>query len=303
MSRSTMQESPRADTRPAPEAAARLRAAYNHCEAVARHHYENFPVASLLLPRALRPHVAAVYAFARQADDFADEASYEGRRLELLASCRVRLDRASMGQADDEVHLALADTLARHRLPVSLLHDLLSAFEQDVRVSSYETFDDVLAYCRLSANPVGRLVLHLAGRAEPALLERSDAICTALQLTNFWQDVAIDLDKGRCYLPREDMRRFGCAPGDLARRAVSEPFARLLGFQIDRTRGLFDRGRDLPALVGGRLGFELRLVVLGGRRVLDRIEEAECDVFSRRPKLTRADWGRLMARAVMGGGL
>jgi phytoene synthase len=301
MSRSTMQQSPPADTGRAPDAAARLRAAYSHCEAVARRHYENFPVASLLLPRALRPHVAAVYAFARQADDFADEASYAGRRLELLASFRERLDRAAAGQADEDVFVALADTMSRHRLPVVLLHDLLSAFEQDVRTSSYETFDEVLSYCRLSANPVGRLVLHLAGRAEPALMGRSDAICTALQLTNFWQDVAIDLDKGRCYLPRDEMRRFGVEPGDLERRAVTGAFARLLGFQIERTHRLFDSGRDLPSLVGGRLGFELRLVVLGGRRILERIEEAGCDVFRKRPKLTAADWSRLVARAAVGG--
>ena len=296
-----MQEPSRADTPSAPDAATLLRKAYAHCEEVARGHYENFPVASLLLPRSLRPHVAAVYAFARQADDFADEASYAGRRLELLSSWRARLDHAAAGRADDPIFVALADTIARRRLPVDLLHDLLSAFEQDVRVTSYETFEEVRAYCRLSANPVGRLVLHLAGRAEPALLECSDAICTALQLTNFWQDVALDLDKGRCYLPMEEMRRFGCSREDLARRAVSAPFIDLLRFQIERTRGLFARGEVLPGLVGGRLGFELRLVILGGRRVLDRIEDAGCDVFARRPTLGAADWGRLLARAALGG--
>ncbi len=280
-----------------------LKGAYAHCQLVARRHYENFPVASLLLPRRMRPHVAAVYAFARTADDFADESTYAGRREELLAGWRARLDRAASGTApgaDGPIFAALSHTIEAHRLPVQLLHDLISAFEQDVRVSSYDTLEELLAYCRLSANPVGRLVLHLAGRAEPDLLAMSDPICTALQLTNFWQDVAVDLDKGRCYLPRDDMRRFGCTPHTVESRRADAAFVRLLGHQIERTRRLFDQGAELPSRVGGRLGFELRLVLLGGRRVLDRIERAGCDVFARRPVLTAADWGWLVSRAALG---
>lgn len=280
-----------------PEQAA---AAFAHCERAARDHYENFPVASLLLPRPLRPHVAALYAFARQADDYADEAAFEGRRLELLSGWRRALDQAARGTAGHPVFIALGETLRRHPLPLALLHDLLSAFEQDVTVSRYETFDQVLAYCRLSANPVGRLVLHLFGRARPETLERSDTLCTALQLANFWQDIAVDLDKKRCYLPGEEQRRFGVTAAMLEARRLTSPIAALIAFQIDRTRSLFDRARDLPRLTGGRLGIELRLVLAGGRRVLDLIEAAGYDVFTRRPALARRDWALLSARALLG---
>lgn len=277
----------------------RLAEAYAHCERVAREHEENFPVASLLLPRARRRHVAAIYAFARQADDFADEAAFEGRRLELLADWRRRLDRAAAGTADHPVFIALSDTIARHGIPAGLLHDLLSAFEQDVRVRSYATFEELLAYCRLSAVPVGRLVLHLFGRTEDRLLPMSDAVCTALQLANFWQDVGQDLDKGRCYIPREDLDRFRCPVAAIERREVTPEFVELMRFQVARTRGLFARGRTLPREVGGRLGFELRLVVLGGQRILDLIERQGCDVLNRRPSLSAPDWGRLLVRAAM----
>jgi phytoene synthase len=271
--------------------------AYAACGKLARAHYENFPVASLLLPKEQRRCVAAIYAFAREADDFADEPQHEGRRLALLAGWRARLDGAARGDADHPIFIALSDTIARHDLPLALLHDLISAFEQDVRVTSYETFADVLGYCRLSANPVGRLVLQLFGRTDPLLLERSDAICTALQLTNFWQDVAVDRDKGRCYIPMEDMRRFGCTEATIRDAAVTPSFSAMMRFEVERTRALFRRGDALPKAVGGRLGFELRLVILGGMRVLDKIEQAGYDVFKRRPKLRAGDWGRLLMRA------
>ncbi|HZI92630.1 MAG TPA: squalene synthase HpnC [Patescibacteria group bacterium] len=278
-----------------------IASAYAHCERLARDHYENFPVASLLLPRDKRRNVAAIYAFARQADDFADEAQWEGRRLELLADWRRRLDRAAAGFADHPVFIALADTLATRRLPVELLHDLISAFERDVTVTSYESFDQLLGYCRLSANPVGRLLMHLFDQKEEALMLQSDSVCTALQLANFWQDVGIDLDKGRCYIPREDLDRFRCPAEDLRRREVSPSFVELMRFQVGRTRALFARGAGLPGQVGGRLGFELRLVLMGGQRVLDLIEAAGFDVFNRRPTLTTQDWGRLLVRAAVTG--
>jgi len=274
-----------------------ITAAYAHCERAARDHYENFPVASLLLPRAKRRYVAAIYAFAREADDFADEPAYAGRRAEMLADWRRRLDRASGGEADHPVFIALSDTIARHRLPVSLLHDLISAFEQDVRVTSYDGFDDLLGYCRLSANPVGRLVLHLFGLSDEALMLQSDSICTGLQLANFWQDVGIDLDKGRCYIPAEDLARFRCSREQLATRRVSPPFVEVMRYQVARTRSLFARGAALPAAVGGRLGFELTMVLLGGLRILEMIEAVEYDVFTRRPALGAPDWGRLLMRA------
>ena len=272
-------------------------AAYAHCAQVVRRHYENFPVASLLIPKQMRRHVAAIYAFARQADDFADEASYEGRRAGLLADWRCKLDAAAAGIATDPVFVALSSTIASQRLPVGLMHDLISAFEQDIRVSHYETFTDLLAYCRLSANPVGRLVLHLFGHSSDRLMEQSDAVCTALQLANFWQDVAIDQAKGRCYIPREDLVRFRCLPEDLARGRTDGGFVEVMRFEVNRTRDLFIKGSGLPAAVGGRLGFELRLVLLGGMRILERIEGSNYDVFRKRPALGAPDWALLLMRA------
>jgi len=279
--------------------ASEIDAAYAHCESVVRGHYENFPVASLLLHRRVRRHVAAIYAFARRADDFADEPAYEGRRLELIADWRRRLEEAACGTADHPVFVALSDTIRTRGLPVEPLRDLLDAFEQDVRVSSYETFDDLLAYCRLSADPVGRLVLHLSEHTDEKLLSQSDSICTGLQLANFWQDLSLDLDKGRCYIPREDLRRFRGSEDQVAARVASPAFIDLMRFQVSRTRALLARGAGLPSQVGGRLGFELKLVLLGGMRILDMIEKARYDVFSRRPSLRPPDWGRLLLRAAL----
>lgn len=274
-----------------------IAAAYDHCEKIVRGHYENFPVASLLLPRGKRRHVAAIYAFARQADDFADEDGYEGRRAELLADWRHRLDRAAEGTAVDPVFIALSETIRTQKVPVDPMRDLLKAFEQDVSTKRYDTFDSLLDYCRLSANPVGRLVLSLFDHRDEHLMVQSDFICTALQLANFWQDVTLDLDKGRCYIPEEDLRRFRCSAEDLDARKVTPPFVELMRFQVGRTRRLFGRGARLPAEVGGWLGFELKLVLLGGLRILERIEKVGYDVFTRRPSLTTGDWGRLLMRA------
>ncbi len=274
-----------------------IAAAYDHCEGIARGHYENFPVASLLLPRGKRRHVAAIYAFARQADDFADEDGYEGRRLELLADWGRRLDRAADGKAEEPIFIALSDTIRTQQVPVGPMRDLLKAFEQDVSVRSYETFDSLLGYCRLSANPVGRLVLSLFDHRDEPMLVQSDFICTALQLANFWQDVTLDLDKGRCYIPREDLRRFRYSSEDLASRKPTPAFVEVMRYQVDRTRRLFGCGSGLPGQVGGRLGLQLRLVLLGGLRVLERIEQCGYDVFSRRPSLTPSDWCRMLVRA------
>lgn len=276
-----------------------IRAAYDHCERAARRHYENFPVASFLVPRGSRRHVAAIYAFARAADDFADESAHAGRRLELLSDWGRRLDLAERGTADHPVFIAISHTIATRGLPVGPLRDLLEAFRQDTTVSSYESFDDLLGYCRLSANPIGRLLLHLFDRAEEPLIAMSDAICTGLQLANFWQDVSIDLDKGRCYIPAEDIGRFGVIERDLRERRSSPAFAELMRFQVERTRGLFRRGAGLPAAVEGRLGFELKLVLQGGLRILERIEKVDCDVFRKRPVLTLPDWGRMLVRAAL----
>lgn len=284
-------------------AAIPLDRAYAHCEAVARGHYENFPVASLAVPRALRPHVFAVYAFARGADDLADEAAHEGRRLESLDAWGASLDRALAGQADDPVFVALADTVRKFDLPDRLLRDLLDAFRQDCRKRRHASWEEIVAYARLSANPVGRIVLWLFGHRDEDRARRSDAICTALQFTNFWQDVAVDLAKDRIYLPADARARHGVTEDDLRAGRVHEGTRALLEEMCARTRVLYDEGRPLVGMVGGRLALELRLVWLGGRRILDRVAQARGDVFSRRPVLGARDRVAVVARALAGAAL
>jgi hydroxysqualene synthase len=274
--------------------------AYAYCEAQTRAHYENFPVASLAVPRSLRPHVCAIYAFARAADDFADEAIHEGRRLEELNRWASRLETCVAGGADHPVFVALGDTLRRFDLPLEPFRDLLDAFRQDCRVRSYASWDDLLDYCRRSANPVGRLLLLLFGHRDEGLNESSDAICTALQLTNFWQDVAVDYRKGRIYLPEDDRRRFGVGEDDLRDGRLHDGFRGLMTEVIARTRRKFAEGRPLLGSLRGRLAVEIRLVWLGGNRILDRIEARGCDVFRGCPRLSGADKARLAGRALLG---
>ena len=270
-------------------------AAYARCLDIARRHYENFPVASRLLPRRLRPHVAAIYAFARIADDFADEGTRSAAaRLALLDDWQARLDRAG-GQAppDDSdagaIFLALGDTIQRFDLDKRLFSDLLSAFRQDVTVSRYETWDDVLDYCRRSANPIGRLVLRVNGYRAEELDASSDALCTALQLTNFWQDLEIDLRKDRVYVPQTVLRAAGAELDDLRRRRFTPAWGEALEESARRTRDLFAAGRPAADGVHGRLRWELRATWLGGTRILDRLERAGFDVFKSRPTLGSLD--------------
>ena len=275
-----------------------LREAYDACEALAQSHYENFPVASRLLPSRLRPHVAAVYAFARTADDFADEPGYErDERLRLLADWRARLlavnpDKHALpgkNSLPDKIFLALADTIRRFELPVSLFEDLLDAFVQDVSKTRYSTWAEVLDYCRRSANPVGRLVLRLSGHSTDDLDRASDAVCTALQLTNFWQDLAIDWERGRLYVPEEIWRQYHADPSTLHSRPITREWQVALRECSERTRALFLQGRPVCDGVSGRLRYELRATWLGGTRILDRLDRSGCDVFSARPKLGVAD--------------
>ena len=274
--------------------------AYAYCEAQARAHYENFPVASLAVPRSLRAHVCAIYAFARAADDFADEAIHEGRRLEELDRWASRLETCVAGGADHPVFVALSDTIRKFDLPLEPFRDLLDAFRQDCRVRSYASWGDLLDYCRRSANPVGRLVLLLFGHRDEGLGASSDAICTGLQLTNFWQDVAVDYRKGRIYLPEDDRRRFGVLEDDLRDGRLHDGFRGLMTEVIARTRRKFEEGRPLLGSLGGRLAVEIRLVWLGGNRILDRIEARGCDVFRGRPRLSGTDKARLAGRALLG---
>jgi hydroxysqualene synthase len=278
------------------EADAGIEAAYRHCERIAREHYENFPVASSLLPAPMRPHIAAVYAFARRADDFADEPGPDAsERLRLLDAWQRRLDRGfsalqdGRASGDDLIFVALEHTIRAHRLPRSLFHDLLSAFRQDVVTSRYRTWHDVLDYCRRSANPVGRLVLRIAGYDDPTLDAQSDGVCTALQLTNFWQDLAIDWRRGRLYLPDEERARAFAREADLDRGEMTPEWRGALQQATHRTRELFEAGKPICDAVHGRLRWELRFTWLGGMRILENIEAAGFDVFRRRPTLTAAD--------------
>jgi phytoene synthase len=275
--------------------------AYDYCGRLARSHYENFPVGSALIPKRLRKHFYSIYAFARIADDFADEAYDDGisqhERLELLDRWQSMLTQSVEGRADHPVFVALAATQKKFDLPVTLFEDLLSAFAQDVTVRRYENFDQLLDYCRRSANPIGRLILLLFGYREAQFHEWSDDICTALQLANHWQDVAVDLDKDRVYLPNEDLRRFDLSSDDLTGRHINEKLRGLMKFEVERTREMFEQGKPLCTSVSGRLGLELRAVWSGGVRILERIERNRYDVFSHRPVITTSDKIRILFRA------
>ena len=279
-----------------------LAAAYAACERDASTHYENFPVASLLLPRRMRPHVAAVYAFARAADDFADEGSRTpAERQALLDGWLRRLHQAAAtnepgapafrGEPANapQIFVALGASIRKHRLPVSLFEDLVSAFGQDVSTVRYATWPELLDYCRRSANPVGRLVLRIAGHEDPALDAASDAVCTALQLTNFWQDLKIDADRGRIYLPAEERAAHGACEEDLLAGRMSREWKAALASATTRTRALFGAGRPVCDGVRGRLRYELRATWLGGMRILDRLERSGFDPIQRRPRLGPAD--------------
>jgi squalene synthase HpnC len=285
-----------------------LSEAYAACERLAREHPENFPVASWLLPQGVRPHVAAIYAFARTADDFADEPGREAaERLELLDQWG-RLLKSSGGvakrnlppffvgrdkQQSEELSLGLFAALAHTRqqfgLPIDLFEDLLSAFRQDVTTTRYETWSDVFDYCRRSANPVGRLVLRLCGYNNPDLDRYSDAVCTALQLTNFWQDFAIDWGRGRLYLPAQEWRAAGASLADLDAGGITPAWQSALGRATARTRAFFETGKPIADEVTGRLRYELRATWLGGVRILDRLERDGFDVVGHRPSLGFSD--------------
>ena len=264
-----------------------LEEAYAYCSAQARCHYENFPVGSWLLPRHLRPAVHAVYAFARQADDFADEPEHEGSRLQALDGWERLLERAQRGDASHPVFVALADTLQRYRLPLRPFRDLLTAFRMDARRTRYESWEQVLGYCRYSADPVGRIMLRLFGHDEADCDRLSDYLCTALQLTNFWQDLSVDLPRGRCYLPRRDLERAGLAERDLQSPGMVPARRQILAVVTDRTRALYDEARPLPVRVGGRLSWELRAILAGAERVLEKVVSGSQDPFRSRPRL---DW-------------
>jgi squalene synthase HpnC len=263
-------------------------------------HYENFPVASFLLPRRLRHPVTLIYRFAREADDFADEGDAEPDvRLKQLDQFRRQLRCIEAGAEPDIPWFSeLAAVIRRYKLPVSAFEDLLSAFSQDVIQTRYATFADVLDYCRRSANPVGRLMLLLYGAAGPQQLVWSDAICSSLQLINFLQDVEVDWRKNRVYLPQDEMQRFGVNEDQIARAETGTRWSRLMAFQVERARALLESGAPLGRALKGRIGLEMRMIMQGGNRILDKIERVQGDIFRHRPVLRRLDWPLMLARAL-----
>lgn len=277
--------------------------AYRYCRWLTARHDENFPVASWLIPSAMRSHVAAIYAFARTADDFADETPQDPRgALADLAAWGRALDKAVGGRPDHPIFIALADTIRRYDLPPQLLHDLLTAFTRDVTVTRYATWDALLNdYCRYSANPIGRLVLYLFGYRDPARHELSDQICSALQLTNFWQDLKIDAAKGRIYLPQAVMASHGVSEDEVLRGAVSDRFRAAMADAAGFTEALFRRGALLPGRVRGRLRWELHATWLGGMTILARTRQVAFDTYRRRPALTTWDKIRIAVQAIGGG--
>ena len=263
-------------------------------------HYENFPVASLFLPAGLREPVSVIYRFARSADDFADEGDAAPQdRLVSLADYRAQLDRIAANKAPQTVLFEqVAKTVRDRCLPLEPFYHLLDAFSQDVVQTRYADFDMLLDYCRRSANPVGRLMLHLFGMADARNFAWSDAICSALQLINFWQDVAIDWKKDRVYLPQDEMAYFGVTEAHIETRRCDAVWRDLVTFQIDRTRSMMASGAPLGRILPGRLGLEIRATIQGGFAILDKLEAANCDMFRHRPVLRWHDWPFLLVRAL-----
>jgi squalene synthase HpnC len=270
----------------------KLSQSYEYCLDRVRNHYENFPVASRLLPKRLRLPIAAIYAFARNADDFADEDQLApDERIKRLDDYRDKLGMLQRGESvEDPVFIALNDTIKRHQLPWQLFYDLLDAFTQDVTKIKYENFKEVMDYCRLSANPVGRLLLHLHNEASPQNLAWSDNICSALQLINHWQDFGQDYhENNRVYLPVDEMKKCGVTEDHLRELRTDDAMRKLVQLQIDRSRKMMLSGKPLGHALRGRFGFEIRLIIQGGLAILNALEHQNNDVFSR-PRLSRKDW-------------
>lgn len=277
-----------------------LEEAFEYCDRLAATHYENFPVGSRFIPKKLRPYVHSIYAFARIADDFADDPGYiDALRFALLENWEGQLLQCIWRKPQHPVFIALKETIERFELPVALFQDLLAAFKTDVTTRRYDRFEDLLTYCRFSAHPVGRLVLLLFGYRAPELHALSDSVCAALQLANFWQDVPLDYQKGRIYLPLKDMEAFGYTDDDLKIQRCNEAFRHLMRHEVARTRELFHRGRPLCDRVGRELRFELHLVWNGGMTILDQIEKVNFDVFVHRPTLRIKDKITMVTKAAI----
>lgn len=276
-------------------------------------HYENFPVASWLLPARLRPPIEAIYGFARGADDIADEGDLsDAARLAGLARYTRALDEIELGKMPEAQFERIARAIREYNLPVQLLRDLISAFSQDVVTKRYRTIGEVLDYSRRSANPVGRLLLHLFEYnpktpktgikrfkfTDDTSLRWSDSVCTGLQIVNFWQDVAVDWQKGRVYIPQEDLLKFGVTEQQIAEGRCDAAWRELMAFECRRARAMLEYGTPLGRSLPGRIGIEIRATIRGGLTILDKIEAAKGDVFRHRPVLKRFDWARILMRAL-----
>ncbi len=277
-----------------------LHQAYRACEEIVRSHYENFPVASRFLSAEHRIALAAVYAFARRADDVADAPAPSMERLGALDTIEAALLRALDGAPQGPVFTALADTMERHRLSAEPFLDLLQAFRQDARDATYATWDDLLGYCRGSANTVGRIVLALYDVDDPQALRESDAVCTALQLTNFWQDLGPDLKRGRLFIPLEDLQRFGIARDAITRAPSRAALSRLLTHECRATDDLFQRGRRIVRHVPLLLSLHLRATIGGGRAILRAVDHLGWRVLEQRPALGSAARIRVAIRSLVG---
>ena len=282
-----------------PAQAPSLPDAYSYCEHLARTHYENFSVATWFLPKRLRQHFFNVYAYCRISDDLGDETGNPAASLELLDQWESELNACYAGAPRHPVFVALRGTVREFDIPRHEFSDLLTAFRQDQTVTRYQTFDDLLGYCHHSANPVGHLVLHLCGYRDPERQQLSDFTCTALQLANFWQDVSVDYEKGRIYLPLEDLKKYEVSERDLAKQNNSPQFCEMMRFEVERARRWFDRGLPLVAKVSRELAIDLELFSRGGQEILHAIERQNYAVLGNRPAISKPRKLALVARAAL----
>jgi len=272
---------------------------YKNSLEAASSHYENFPVASFLVPKSLRKHVAVVYRYARMADDLADEGDLlPEERISALDEMETSLRNAMEGNFSNPFYQALSSTIHERNLTPSYFYDLLKAFRQDVSVKRYNTFDELMNYCRFSADPVGRIILELFDLRDGNLALLSDKICSALQLTNFYQDVSVDISRGRIYIPLEEMKSFKVTEKDFELKKINTNFKELIKLQVDRARKLFQEGKPLTALLPKPLNFEIKWTVLGGECILRKIESNDYDVLSRRPKLSKPEYFNLFIKSI-----
>jgi len=283
-----------------PQSAPSLEQARQYCAQLAQTHYENFSVATWFLPKKLRQDFFNVYAYCRISDDLGDEVGDPNASLALLDQWQVELDACYAGTPRHPVFVALAETVQKFTIPKHEFSDLLIAFRQDQTVTRFETFDDVLAYCHYSANPVGHLVLYLCGYSDPERQQLSDFTCTALQLANFWQDVSVDYEKGRIYLPLEDLRRYRVSEEDIKQKRNTPAFCEMMKFEVNRAREWFDRGLPLIGRVNKELAVDLELFSRGGQEILNAIERQNFAVLGHRPVISKPRKLALVARAALG---